>query len=241
VNTSVPEISTTTTTAFAPNPWYVALTTGGLAAKQYWLPAICMWLFGVTILAGYFLVPEVQDWLDKIGRWKEDTGWKFSLVSTACFGGLLPSLIASCSRANAMTLGLVISNSLLWGYKGVEIDLFYRLQAWLFGANADWGTIAIKTVCDQFVMVPLFGIVNVVLFYAWRDAAYSVRGFFRALGPNWYRVRVLPVLIANWFVWIPAVALIYSLPSPLQLPMQNLVLCFWALVLMVFATNTSRP
>jgi hypothetical protein len=49
---------------------------------------------------------------------------------------------------------------------------------------------------------------------------------------------VLPILIANWGIWTPAVAIIYLLPTALQLPMQNIVLCFFTLLL---ATITRRP
>jgi hypothetical protein len=48
--------------------------------------------------------------------------------------------------------------------------------------------------------------------------------------PGWYRRRVLPLLIGNIGVWVPAVAIIYLLPTPLQLPLQNIVLCFYTLV-----------
>jgi hypothetical protein len=224
-----------------PSPWLVAWRTGWLAAKQNRIPGIAMWLFGIAVLAGYFLVPAFHEWLDAIGRLKQLWGWKFSLISTAVFGGLLPSLIAMTMRANSgqVRMDLIISNTILWAYKGVEIDLFYRLQSWLFGAEADFRTIVIKTVCDQFLMVPAFGIVNVVLFFVWRDAGYSFKRFLASLGTNWYRNRVLPVLIANWFIWIPAVMLIYSLPPALQLPMQNLILCFWALVLLVFSKKAT--
>jgi hypothetical protein len=201
-----------------------------------------MWLFGIAIIAGYFLDPTVHDWLDAVGRFKESIGWIFSLVSTAVFGGLIPALIAKLLRTNPASAsnGLIVANTLLWAYKGVEIDLFYCLQAWLFGTTPNLQTIAIKTVCDQFVMVPLFGIVNVVLFYVWRDCGYSLRKFPAALGKNWYSRRVVPVLIANWVIWIPAVAMIYSLPTALQLPVQNLILCFWVLILMVFTNGPKK-
>lgn len=181
----------------------------------------------------------IHDLLASIGRVKEIYGWKFSLVSTGVFGGLIPALIAGLLRRNGseMSLGLIVSSTLLWAYKGVEIDFFYRLQAWLFGTTLDFETIAIKTVCDQLVMVPLFGMVNVVLFYVWRDCGYSVRKLFSKLGPGWYQRLVLPVLIANWVIWIPAVAMIYCLPVSLQLPVQNLILCFWVLILMFFTSN----
>ena len=48
---------------------------------------------------------------------------------------------------------------------------------------------------------------------------------FRTRG--WYARTVLPTLIANFGVWVPAVAIIDALPTPLQ----NLVLCFFTLLL----------
>jgi hypothetical protein len=56
------------------------------------------------------------------------------------------------------------------------------------------------------------------------------------MGERWYRRRVLPVMVSNWGVWIPAVSIIYMLPPALQLPLQNLVLCLWALML-IFLTS----
>lgn len=216
--------------------WHVATRTGWMAAKQNRIPAFVLWLFGIGIVAGYFYVPAIHDGLESAGRFKESYGWRFSLVSTALFGGLIPSLIARRlnRQRQSSSRDYLVSNTLFWGYKGVEIDLFYHGQALLFGATPDFATIAVKTFCDQFLMVPVFGIVNVVLFYVWRDCGWSIGKVPAALGRQWYRRKVLPVLIANWIVWIPAVAMIYSLPLPLQLPVQNLILCFWILILMVF-------
>ena len=109
----------------------------------------------------------------------------------------------------------------------------------MFGTALDVRTIAIKTVCDQLIMVPLFGMVNVVLFYVWREGGYSFSKLLSRLGKGWYQKLVLPVLIANWVIWIPAVAMIYCLPLALQLPVQNLILCFWVLILMFFTKNNS--
>ncbi len=224
------------------NPWRVAVTTGWKAAKENRFAAVALWLFGVLLITGYFYVPSVHDVLESIGRIKTSYGWKFSVVSTGIFGGLIPALLPWLMRQPGIraSLGLVISNTLLWAYKGLEIDLFYHFQAWLFGTTLNFHTIAIKTFCDQFVMVPLFGIVNVVLFYLWRDCGYSFKTFLSRLGKKWYRRRILPVLIANWVIWIPAVAMIYSLPVALQLPVQNLILCFWVLIL-VFFTSHEKP
>lgn len=229
-------------TAASGNPWWVAVTTGWKAAQQNKFAAIALWLFGMLLIIGYFFVPPVHEVLESIGRIKTSYGWKFSVVSTGIFGGLIPAILPWLMRQPAarVSLGLVVSSTLLWAYKGLEIDLFYHLQAWLFGTTLNFQTIAIKTFCDQFVMVPLFGIVNVVLFYLWRDCGYSIKTFFSRLGKNWYQKRILPVLIANWVIWIPAVAMIYSLPVALQLPVQNLILCFWVLILVFFTTHEAN-
>ena len=55
--------------------------------------------------------------------------------------------------------------------------------------------------------------------------------------PGWYARRVLPVMIAVWGVWVPAVACIYALPLPLQLPLCCLVNCFWVIL---FSLITAR-
>ena len=108
------------------------------------------------------------------------------------------------------------------------------------GDNADFLTVALKTIFDQFVYVPIFGLLNVILFLAWREADYSFSRLRKRLAPGWYRDRVLPGLVANWLIWIPAVALIYCFPLALQLPVQNLILCFWILLLTILTSDHSK-
>jgi hypothetical protein len=40
-----------------------------------------------------------------------------------------------------------------------------------------------------------------------------------------------------WFLWIPVVCCVYALPLPLQMPLFNIVLCFWS---MLFTHITAR-
>ena len=46
----------------------------------------------------------------------------------------------------------------------------------------------------------------------------------------------MPVLITTWAVWIPLMAVIYSLPLALQFPLFALGLAFWVLM-MTYMTN----
>ena len=224
------------------NAWSQAWKTGVQAARRNLLPGIVLWVFGTLLICGYFFHPPLQQILDRLGDFKQSQGWRFSLISTGICGGLVPELISrfSTDKDRRQGIGVIIAGTLLWAYKGVEIDFFYQLQARLFGEGADVLTIVGKTVCDQFVMVPAFGLVNVVLFYAWRDCGYSFRKLTASLTGGWYQRMVLPVLIANWFIWIPAVALIYCLPLALQLPVQNLILCFLVLILMFFTRKPTQ-
>jgi hypothetical protein len=48
-------------------------------------------------------------------------------------------------------------------------------------------------------------------------------------------------MIANFAVWVPAVAIIYALPTALQLPLQNLVLLFFTLLLAHLNRRQSHP
>src|SRR4029453_12127273 len=51
-----------------------------------------------------------------------------------------------------------------------------------------------------------------------------------------YRDKILPTLLATWAVWIPLMAIIYSLPLALQFPLFGLALTFWVLLL-TYMTN----
>ena len=143
-------------------------------------------------------------------------------------------------EAGAGAWTYLATNVAFWALKGLEIDALYRFQAWAFGESTDWGSLAIKVLFDQFVYLPVWGIVNVVLFYRWRQLGFRTGSLRAELSRGWYSQRVLPVMIPNWVVWIPAVGMIYCLPLPLQLPIQNLILCCWVLLLHFFTSGAPR-
>ena len=118
-----------------------------------------------------------------------------------------------------------------WAYKGIEVDLWYRLQAHMFGTGHGVATIATKVVMDQFVYCPFFAVPVTAAVYQLVDNGYNGRSLRDDVRkPRWYLRKVLPVLISNLGVWVPAVVVIYMLPTALQLPLQNLILCFYTLI-----------
>ncbi len=50
----------------------------------------------------------------------------------------------------------------------------------------------------------------------------------------------MPTLLATWAVWIPLMAIIYSLPLALQFPLFSLALTFWVLLLTYMTNSFAR-
>jgi len=206
--------------------------------------ALILWVFGVLVVAGYFTIPWVQGHFQSVGRMKAELGWIFSAISTGIFGGIAPvifeKLVTRPKRSVTFwaSISYGLTNFLFWAGKGVEIDLWYQFQAVLWGSEPGVGVIAGKTFLDQFVYVPIFGIVNAIWFYRWRDAGYQLGD--RPFTPSWqwYQKNVIAILVSNWFVWVPSVVMIYCLPSNLQLPIQNLILCLWVMMLALMAKDS---
>ncbi|MDX1682278.1 MAG: hypothetical protein R3336_04065, partial [Phycisphaeraceae bacterium] len=131
--------------------------------------------------------------------------------------------------------------TVFWATKGIEVDLLYRLQTWMFGDGRDPATLVVKVLVDQGVYVPIWAIPSTVLAFHLHDCRYRLKHAWQTLGPHWYRRRVVPLMLANLGVWIPAVTLIYCMPAPLQLPTQNLVLCLWSLMVIFICDDGQDP
>jgi len=213
-------------------PWRSGLR----GARANLVPGLALWLAALAIVLGYYFEPPVHALLSGLAGIRRSAGFGFGIASTAVFGGLLPFLYIRYGRRNGKgipqygwTQGSMLT--LFWAYKGLEIELWYRLQAYVVGSGHGAATIALKVFLDQYVYCPFFAVPVTTAVYqavqAWPDWAW-VGADMRERG--WYRRRALPVLIANMAVWVPAVAVIYALPTPLQLPMQNMVLCFYTLI-----------
>jgi hypothetical protein len=211
-------------------PWRAGLQ----AARATALPGFALQAGALALVLAYYHHTAPREALTRLMAFREELGVVFSIVSTGIFGGVIPALYLRARRAtrNRYTIAQAAGITAFWAYKGFEIDLLYRLQARFVGEGTAPATIALKTIFDQLVYCPLIAVPVTVLVYAWVDAHYvvaPVRADVRR--PRWYARRVLPVLLSNLGVWVPAVCIIYALPTPLQLPLQNLVLCFFTLLL----------
>lgn len=203
-------------------------------------PALVLQAFALSIVVGYFWSAPVKEALDVVGAVKVRYGYAYSAVATCLFGGVIPYVVLTVAGRipPQRRLAELAFYSLLWLWKGVEVDALYRAQAVWFGEGSSVSTIFLKTCVDQLGYVPLWAALSQVLLFTWKDAGFSLAGTRAAFRRQSLGQRVLVVIFSTWVVWIPAVAIIYSLPSALQIPLFNLVLCFWSL-LMSFISRES--
>ncbi len=209
------------------------------AARANLVPGLILQAFAGALVAAYFFSGTARVALERVAQWRVEIGPLFGVVTTAVFGAVVPFLVLGLRAATRgrYTGAQMAALTAFWGYKGLEVAVFYGWQARVFGEAGDFTTIAFKTFVDQFVYCPLFAVPCTWAVYAWVEHGFQVGPLWAELRrPDWYARCVLPLLVATWGVWVPAVALIYVLPTALQLPLQNVVLCFFTL-LVVFMTK----
>lgn len=221
------------------NPFREALRLGWGGAKANVLPGIALWMIGLALVISYYQLGSVALAFDQVGRLKTRTSPWFAMVSTAIFGSLIPWLVACLllSKEKRQPFRQVPWLFVFWAFHGWQVDKLYYLQSVFFGNGNDVVTIVSKTIVDQFLWCPLLAMPQVVLFYLYVQQDLSRQGFQQALARKSYCQRAIPLLIANWVVWIPSVALIYLFPLALQLPLQNLILAIWCLIISFFSKN----
>lgn len=211
-------------------PWKAGLR----SARANLVPGLVLQAFALAVVLGYYFHEPTREVFNSLSDLRARLGVWFGIVSTGLFGGLLPLLYLKSARATrdlyTWKQGSILT--LFWSYKGVEIAAWYAFLAWSVGTSNSIGTIAIKSLVDQFIYCPVWAIPSTAIFYIWCATNLNHRAVMDDLRvPRWYARRVLPMLCANLGVWLPLVCIIYALPTPLQLPLQNIVLCFFTLML----------
>ena len=220
------------------SPWRA----GWDSARRLIWPGLILQSVALTLVLAYYFVPAAQGFFAQIALWREAGGFLFSTLVTAFCGGVLPFLYLRWNPATRAThpWSQLAFFALFWAWKGVEVDLLYRSLSWAFGREAIFPTIAAKVLVDQLVYNPFYATPVSSLLYAWKNAGFHwapVAHDWQA--GRWYQRRVITPQLAVWCVWGPAVCCIYALPPVLQIPLFNVVLCFWSL-LFASITTTRR-
>ncbi|MDB4265482.1 hypothetical protein N9891_01890 [bacterium] len=216
-----------------------AICLGWGGAKSNLLPGAVLWVVGLTLVISYYQVEAVAAALDQVGELKVSWSPWFAMVSTALFGSLAPWILQAIFRKSGdrQPFRQVPLLMIFWGVHGWQVEWLYRIQSKLFGDGIDAMTIVKKVLVDEFVWAPFLALWQLVLGYLYIENDCSLKACREALKETSFLERAIPMVITNWVIWIPAVSLIYLFPPSLQLPLMNLILTLWCLILIFFAKN----
>ena len=216
------------------------LTIGWQAARANAVPAFIIQTIMLALLIGYYASPYVAGALNRFAQYKREHGLAFVLLASITAGALIPELFVILffqrGRPHRGNLRNLLFTVPVWGFDGSLVDLLYRSEAAWFGDVVSLPVVAVKICVDQFGYNPFFAAPFGVLTYEWKNNGVSLRPVRELFTREHYRGKIIPTLVATWAVWIPLMAIIYSLPLALQFPLFGLALSFWVLLL-TYMTN----
>ncbi|GAL17087.1 hypothetical protein JCM19235_5636 [Vibrio maritimus] len=199
---------------------------------------VALQCFALFIALSYFYWPQSHLIFDVMSQTKAKYDWVYSAIATALFGGIFPLLVLNALGYKSSRFGAeLLCVALFWAYKGIEVDLFYQLQSHWFGDVLNVGTVVTKVAVDQFIYSAFWSVPTIAILYLWKDLGFPKRGFCQYIDRDFWFRRVFAMTISNWLIWIPAVSVIYMMPVDLQLPLFNIVLLFFGLLVAVLSKN----
>lgn len=211
-------------------PWQAGLK----AARANFLPGLVVQLAMLGLLLAYLHHPPTAAALNQLAGLKQRSGYLYTIVAAMIAGGLIPEILRIVFFQKCRILRRNLANLLFtlpfWSMMSVAVDMFYQLQARMFGTGVDFGTVTIKVLVDQFCYTAFFATPMTCILYDWKQQDYRMRTFLRLFHADFYRHAVLPALITNWAVWIPLITILYCLPLTLQIPLFGLALSLWVLL-----------
>jgi hypothetical protein len=207
------------------------------ALRANLIPGLFLQIFALFIGLSYFYWPASQDVFQFFAQLKAENGATYAVVSTAIFGGLIPFVYLFLNGKIAFSpYKQLFFYVLIWGFLGWIVNELYQFQSYLFGDGTDWVTIAKKAAFDQLVFSAMLTCPWLTLVYLWKDQRFSW-ALTRPLLGELVKVQIPTTVLTNWLIWIPAVCLIYTMPPNLQIPLFNLVLCFFVLIFAILQTE----
>ncbi len=216
------------------------LTIGWEAARANAIPGFILQGAMLVILVGYYASAKFAGFLNRVAHYKEQHSLFFVIFAGIIAGAVLPELFVICffqkgklRRQNFRNLAFTVPT---WAIDAILVDLMYRANAMWFGSVVTLPVVLAKICVDQLGYNPFFAAPAEVLVYEWKNDGFSSRSARRAFSWDHYRDKIVPTLLATWVVWAPLMAIIYSLPYPVQFPLFSLALTFWVLLL-TYMTN----
>lgn len=216
------------------------LIIGWEAAKANAKPALIIQALMLALAIAFYTNAATTDALGNLAEFKRAHGLAFVIIASVVAGAVIPELFLILffqrGRPRLENLRNLAFTIPVWGFDGSLVDLLYRAEAHWLGDVATLPVVLGKILIDQFGYNVFFAAPFGVLTYEWKNNGISIRPVRDLFTWRHYRDKIFPTLVATWAVWIPLMAIIYSLPLALQFPLFGLALSFWVLLL-TYMTN----
>ena len=195
------------------------------------------------LVVSYYHSVGLRDFAAGVSALKLRYGIWFAACAGFCAGGLVPEIAKLATgglrKFNKAWIATTFFNGFVYAIVAIQVDLFYRLQAFLFGPQHDIRTLVIKTAVDMGLFAPIISIPSATVLLVWRRNRFSLRPMFTD-GLRVFILRdVIPGLIPCWFFWTPVLFCTYSMPVDLQLVFSTLMEAAWSIVF-IFISNESQ-
>lgn len=211
-------------------------------------PALILQALMLFVVLAYYCNARAAAALDTLAEYKRAHGVWFVVASAVLAASILPEIVAVIffqgGRVRRQNFRNLLFTAPLWAFDGIIVDLLYRGLASTIGDRVTFSVVVTKICIDQFGYNVLFAAPYEVMSYEWKNSGYSFAALRGCLNFEYYRNKIVPTLFTTWVVWIPLVAMIYSLPLGLQFPLFSFALTFWVLLLTymtnLFARDTAQ-
>src|SRR5262249_45947989 len=203
-------------------------------------PALIIQAIMLALAIGFYTNSATGDALRRLAAFKQTHGIIFVIAASVIAGAILPEifliLFFQHGRPHSGNLRNLAFTIPVWGFDGSIVDLRYRTEAHWLGDVATFPVVLGKILIDQFGYNVFFAALFGVLTYEWKNSGISMRPVRDLFTWPHYRDKISPTLVATWAVWIPLMAILYSLPLALQFPLFGLALTFWVWLLTYMPT-----
>lgn len=217
------------------SPWTLsdALRPGLVAVRKFYRVFLFFQAIAILLYYGYYHSQTLATAIDSFASWKASGGLPLSALLTALAGTVLPeavrTLVGPDRSWNRERVRRSIWNFFFFGFNGLLVDLFYLLQAFLFGVGPTYQVVLPKIALDFFGFIPWVALPMSVSYFLWLELGWNPLRILRAWNWSLYRDRVLPLFLPDITYWGPILIFLYGLPLSLQIPFFLLAFSGWSL------------
>ncbi|MDX2065498.1 MAG: hypothetical protein SFX74_07145 [Fimbriimonadaceae bacterium] len=193
--------------------------------------------FGLTLAAvlllgvGYYQFGIIQRLIDALTAAKVAGGIAGAALANIIASLLIPELAKLASGMPTVERRDLPFLAVLFGIIGIAVDLLYAALAKAFGTSVDVATVLKKMMIDMFMFTPLVSMPLSVIGFALHGDRYEWRRTRARFHSGELAERYISLTLTAWCFWIPAVCVVYAMPSTVQFMVAMFAEAGWALLL----------